>query len=101
MRKKALLIFSTVFVALLALLSGAGPVSANDEDHYYAYGHWPTDEAPGVSGSNRIYDNDVYTGFVAEFEGEMMCRVESSQLSLLIICGATIQAGKAVSYIGR
>jgi len=30
MRKKALLIFSTVFVALLALLPSAGAVSAND-----------------------------------------------------------------------
>lgn len=67
MRKKALLIVSITLALFLALLPGVGSVLADDEPHYYAYGQWPTGVAPGVSGSNYVYDNEVDNHFVAEF----------------------------------
>ena len=67
MRKKTLLVVSITLTLFLALLPGVGSVLADDEPHYYAWGQWTTDEAPGVSGSNYVYDNEVDNHFVAEF----------------------------------
>jgi len=65
MRKKTLLVVSITLTLFLALLPGVGSVLADDEPHYYAWGQWET--APGVSGSNYVYDNEVDNHFVAEF----------------------------------
>lgn len=79
MRKKALLIISITLIALSALLPGARSISADGYDYYYAYG-WLTRASgepakkPGVYGHNYVYDNDVYTGFVAEFLQEELFR---------------------------
>ncbi|MBN2187188.1 MAG: hypothetical protein JW732_07050 [Dehalococcoidia bacterium] len=67
MRKKTVLIVSITLTLFLALLPGGGSVLADDEPHYYAYGELTTGVAPGVSGSNYVYDNEVDNHFVAEF----------------------------------
>jgi len=64
--KKPLVVFATGLIVLLASLPGIGSVLANGEPHYYAYGYLP-EWAQCVSGHNYVYDNDVYTGVVAEF----------------------------------
>ncbi|MDY7019052.1 MAG: hypothetical protein SU899_03140 [Chloroflexota bacterium] len=66
MRKKTLLIFSVALISLLALMTGAVSMSADDYDYYYAYAEYPSAKA-GVSGSNYVYDNDVSSYHVAEF----------------------------------
>jgi hypothetical protein len=72
MKKKTWLIFCITLIALSALLPSAGAVLADGYKYYYAYG-WSA-KAPGVKGYNHVYDNDVYSYFVAEYVPETVHR---------------------------
>jgi hypothetical protein len=65
MIKKVLLISFVTLIALSLSMPGAGTVLADEPPHYYAYGS--SVSAPGVSGYNYVYNNDVDNHFVAEF----------------------------------
>lgn len=92
MNKKTLLIFSIVLISLLASMTGAFSVSADDYDFYYAYAEYPSDKA-GVSGSNYVYDNDVYSYHVCEYVTVVFERERSGEPTKWIEVGWTKHEG--------